>query len=133
MAGPENLQKEIGALQVRDLHSLNTERGQAPDYSGLSTSGLWEPVRNFDVKSARTLNFIGNAGHEIGSVLLENFNAEVLAPGDPCIVKGCNGLEFKNVTINGRTYPDGPVAGEAGDDSPLSRSTGVSWEQRRKK
>ncbi len=89
--------------------------------------------RNFDVKSAHTLNFIGNAGHEIGSVLLENFKAEVLAPGDPCVVKGCDGLEFKSVTLNGRVCPDGPVASEPGDDSPLVRGATVSWEQRRKK
>ena len=88
--------------------------------------------RNFDVRSARPLNFIGNAGHEIGSVLLENFNAEVLAPGDPCVVRGCNGLEFKGVTLNGQAYPDGLVASEPGDDSVLEREASVSWEQRKK-
>ncbi len=88
--------------------------------------------RNFDVKSARTLNFVGNAGHEIGSVLLENFKAEVLAPGEPCVVKGCKGLQFKGVTINGQSYPDGFVAGEPGSDEPLVRGASVSWEQRKK-
>lgn len=88
--------------------------------------------RNFNVQSARTLNFIGNAGHEIGSVLLENFRAEVLAPGEPCVVKGCNGLEFKGVTINGTTYPDGMVKSSPGNDSGLKRGPSVSWEQRKK-
>ncbi len=92
--------------------------------------------RNFDVISTYTLNFIGNAGHEIGSVLLENFKAEVLEPGEsgePCVVKGCNGLEFKGVILNGKTYPDGVVKGEPGDDSELVRGPSVSWEQRKKK
>lgn len=85
--------------------------------------------RNFDVKSAGTLNFVGNAGHEIGSVLLENFKAEVLASGEPCVVKGCNGLVFKDVTLNGQAYPDGLVASEPGDDASLERGEKVSWEQ----
>ncbi len=89
--------------------------------------------RNFDVKSAGTLRFIGNAGHEIGNVLLENFKAEVLASGEPCVVKGCNGLEFKGVTLNGTTRPDGVVKSAPGDDSELVRGPSVSWEQRRKK
>lgn len=88
--------------------------------------------RNFDVKSARTLNFVGNAGHEIGSVILENFKAEVLAPGEPCVVKGCKGLQFKGVTINGQSYPDGLVASAPGSDEPLVRVASVSWEQRKK-
>ena len=89
--------------------------------------------RNFDIRSARTLNFIGNAGHEIGSVLLENFRAEVLAQGEPCVIKGCNGLEFKGVTLNGTAYPDGLVKGEPGSDAELVRGPSVSWEQRKKK
>lgn len=88
--------------------------------------------RNFDVKSARPIRFIGNAGHEIGSVLLENFKAEVLEPGEPCVVKGCNGLEFKGVNLNGTAYPDGLVKSEPGDDSELVRGPSVSWEQRKK-
>ena len=89
--------------------------------------------RNFDVKSAGTIKFIGNAGHEIGGVLLENFKAEVLEPGEPCVVKGCNGLEFKGVTLNGTAQPDGVVKSEPGDDSELVRGPSVSWEQRKKK
>lgn len=89
--------------------------------------------RNFDVRSAGSIKFIGNAGHEIGSVLLENFKAEVLEPGEPCMVKGCNGLEFKDVTLNGTPCPDGLVKSGPGDDSPLVRGPSVSWEQRKKK
>lgn len=88
--------------------------------------------RNFDVKSDQPIRFIGNAGHEIGSVLLENFKAEVQEPGEPCEVKGCNGLEFKGVTLNGTAYPDGLVKSEPGDDSELVRGPSVSWEQRKK-
>ncbi len=53
-------------------------------------------------------------------------------PGDPIIVKGCNGLEFKGVTLNGTAYPDGLVKSEPGDDSELVRGPSVSWEQRKK-
>ena len=88
--------------------------------------------RNFDVISAYPLNFIGNAGHEIGSVLLENFKAKVLKDGAPYVVRGCNGLEFKDVVINETIYPDGVVDSEPGDDSPLIRGASVSWEQRKK-
>lgn len=87
--------------------------------------------RNFNVKSARTLNFIGNAGYEIGSVLLENFTAEVQAPGEPCMVKGCNGLVFKDVTLNGEQMPDGPVSGEPGSSAPLERGQSSSWEAKK--
>lgn len=87
--------------------------------------------RNFNVKSARTLNFIGNGGHEIGSVLLENFTAEVAAQDGPCVVKGCNGLEFKNVTLNGERCPDGSVASEPGSDESLKRAPSASWEAKK--
>ncbi len=89
--------------------------------------------RNFDVKSAHTLNFIGNEGHEIGSVLLENFKADVAGDGDPFVVKGCKGLTFKGVIANGRQYPDGLVASEPGSNASLERGATVSWEQHKKK
>ena len=65
--------------------------------------------RNFDVKSAGSLRFIGNPGYEIGSVLLENFNAEVNDSAEPLIVRGCDSLVFKNVRINGRLLSDGQM------------------------
>lgn len=65
--------------------------------------------RNFDVRSARPLRFIGNPGHEIGHVLLENFCAEVEKSGSPYIIKGCDSLIFKNVRFNGKIFPDGRV------------------------
>lgn len=88
---------------------------------------------NFSVKSANPIRFIGNEGHEIGNVELINFVAEVTAPGDPCIVKGCNGLTFKNVVLNGQPQPDGPVASEAGSNEPLVRGVVTSWEAQLKK
>lgn len=84
--------------------------------------------RNFDVKSAGHLRFIGNEGHEIGYVLLEDFKAEVAVSDSPIIVKGCNGLKFKNVTLNSTSYPDGPVAGEPGSGAPLGERVTISWE-----
>lgn len=84
--------------------------------------------RNFDVRSGRALRFIGNKGCEIGTVLLENFKARIDAPGDPMVVRGCNGLTLKGVTLNGENRPDGPVAGDPGDDSPLVRGKSKSWE-----
>lgn len=85
--------------------------------------------RNLDVKSAYPIKFIGNAGHEIGSVLLENFNGEIVPfDGQTCMVSGCNGLVFKNVTINGQQVQDGPVAGEPGSDAALVRGKVISWE-----
>ena len=62
--------------------------------------------RNFDVVSAQPLRFIGNPGHEIGSVTLEDFRAEIKADGNPVIVSGCNDLKFKNVVLNGENCPD---------------------------
>lgn len=89
--------------------------------------------RNFDVTSKKTLNFVGNEGHEIGNVLLENFNAKVLSEGNPCVVKGCNGLVFKNVTLNGEKQPDGPVASAPGSNASLDRGQVVSWEATKQK
>lgn len=84
--------------------------------------------RNFDVKSVMPLNFIGNEGCEIGSVLLENFKAEVESPDGPVVVKGCKGLTFKDVTLNGEKCSDGPIASEPGSNSPLVRGKTISWE-----
>jgi len=89
--------------------------------------------RNFDVKSARPLRFVGNEGHEIGSVLLDNFKAEVLSSGEACVVKGCDGLVFKNVALNGEQCPDGPVASQPGSNAPLERGVSASWETAKKK
>jgi len=61
--------------------------------------------RNFNVKSQYKMRFIGNPGSEIGSVLLENFNAIVSKSKSPYKVSDCNGLVFKNVVINGEVFP----------------------------
>ena len=65
--------------------------------------------RNFNVKSRHSLRFIGILDHEIGNVLLENFTAEVENREEPIVVKGCKGLTFSNVTLNGEKIQDGPV------------------------
>jgi len=85
--------------------------------------------RNIDVKSRMPLRFIGNHGHEIGSVILENFKAEVQNGPAPYQVRGCNGLEFKNVIINGVPIPDGPVTGEKGSEEQLGTFESSSWER----
>ena len=84
--------------------------------------------RNFNVKSARPLRFIGNKGHEIKGVRLENFVAEVGGKGAPVEVAGCNGLVYANVTVNGKRQADGPVASAPGSDAPLKRQKSVSRE-----
>lgn len=88
--------------------------------------------RNFDVRSALPIRFVGNAGCEIGSVTLENFRAEVEQPGEPCIAQGCNGLVFRGVTLNGAARPEGPVAAEPGSDARLQRGVSASWEAARR-
>lgn len=65
--------------------------------------------RNFNVKSKRSLRFIGNEGFEIGNVLLENFIAEFPDKVAPFVVRGCNRLIFKNVALNGKHMPDGII------------------------
>lgn len=84
--------------------------------------------RNFDVKSKHPLHFVGNEGHEIGSVLLENFKADVVAEHGPCVIRGCNGLVYKNVTLNGELQPDGPVKSDPGSNEALVRGNSNSWE-----
>lgn len=87
--------------------------------------------RNIDVKSRRPLRFIGNAGHEIGSVILENFKADISTGGDPCQVRGCTGLEFRNVTLNSQKNPDGIISGAPGSDAALGNIVSESWERRK--
>lgn len=86
--------------------------------------------RNLKVKSRRPLRFLGNRGHEIGFVLLENVVADVEAKGEPVQVAGCAGLTFKGVTVNGVVQQDGPVASKPGSSAPLKRAKSVSWESR---
>ena len=89
--------------------------------------------RNFTVHSDQPIRFIGNKDHEIGSVILENFVAEVGDTRESCVVRGCNGLEFKNVTINGKACSDGKVESEPGSDAPLERGVSTSWEATKQK
>lgn len=89
--------------------------------------------RNFDVKSKYRLKFVGNKGCEIGNVVLENFKAEVSDKRGPLSVKGCDGLTFKGVCINGENCDDGIVPSEPGDDRPLKRDNLESWESSAKR
>jgi len=84
--------------------------------------------RNVKVRSRNPLRFIGNAGSEIKSVVLENVTADVEKEGPPCLVAGCKGLVYRNVTLNGRRQSDGRVESEPGSDAPLKRKKSVSWE-----
>jgi GH43 family beta-xylosidase len=72
---------------------------------GVKIRGVRDVVfRDFDVKSARPLRFVGNADSP-----LEN-------------------LRFENVTVNGERRPDGPVAPEVRPSRPLRRAESWSWE-----
>lgn len=84
--------------------------------------------RNFTVKSALPLRFIGNSGCEIKTVCLENFVADVGEADTPYVAAGCLGLDFRNVTMNGTRCPDGRVCSRPGSTEPLKRSQSVSWE-----
>ncbi len=84
--------------------------------------------RNFDVISQKPIRFIGNKDYEIGNVTLENFVCKVIDEGEPMVVRGIDGLNFKNVTLNGISYPDGLVEGAAGSTEPLRRPQAYSWE-----
>ena len=89
--------------------------------------------RDFDVKSNQPLRFVGNAGYEIGNVLLENFKADISSSDKPCVIAGCDGLTFKNVTFNGVRQPDGHVESASGSDAPMTRGKSTSWETRKMK
>lgn len=84
--------------------------------------------RNIDVKSAKTISFISNEGYEIDNVLLENFKAEVTSADEPLVIRGCKGLSYKNVSINGEKLADGLAASEPGSNAPLVRNPVDSWE-----
>ena len=72
---------------------------------GVKIRGVRDIVfRDFDVRSARPLRFVGNADSP-----LEN-------------------LRFENVTVNGERRPDGPVAPEVRPSRPLRRAESWSWE-----
>ena len=127
-----------GYMDIRDI----TFDGYAGKFGESAVQIVSEPgvkvravdgivFRNFDVESAKPLRLVGNAGHEIGRVTLENFRAKVKS-GEPLEARGCKGLIFKGVTLNGAARPDGPVTTPAGSDEPLKRpAKPVSWESTR--
>ena len=72
---------------------------------GVKIRGVRDIVfRDFDVKSARPLRFVGHADSPLES------------------------LRFENVTVNGERRPDGPVAPEVRPSRPLRRAESWSWE-----
>ena len=126
---------DIGGITVENYRGAFTGSAlQIVSEPGVKVRNIDRFVfRNLDVKSAHPLRFIGNRGCEIKSVLLENVSADVSAEGEPCIVAGCNGLEFRGVTLNGTRQPDGPVSSAPGSDAPLGQRVTISWEAAPKK
>jgi len=117
----ENFSGEFGgsALQIVSQPGVRTRR----------VDGM--VFRGFDVKSRRPLRFIGNKGSEIAGVLLEDFKVEVTSEGNPIVVQGCDGLVFRNVSVNGAAAKDGTVLSEPGSDAVLERGVSDSWEAKK--
>ncbi len=76
--------------------------------------------RNFDVSSGKSLRFKSTARQSIGKVTFENFKATV-EKGEPVIAIGIDGLTYRNVILNGKKQPDGPVKAAPGSSAPLVR------------
>ena len=83
--------------------------------------------RNFKVKSAQPLRFVGNADSVLSRVTLENVTAEV-AKGKSYEAVATEPLTFRGCTFNGERIPDGDVVTPRGERQPLVRKAGVSWE-----
>ena len=83
--------------------------------------------RNFDVSSGKSLRFKSTARQPIGTVTLENFKVTV-KQGEPVVPVGIDGLTYKNVTLNGKTQPDGPVKAAPGSSVPLVRKPPITWD-----
>ena len=83
--------------------------------------------RNFNVKCARPLRFIGNHDSILSNIRLENFTAEVKAK-TPLEAVATEPLTFRNCTFNGAKMPDGDLVTPRGKRKPFVRSRGGSWE-----
>ena len=83
--------------------------------------------RNFDVSSGKPLRFKSTVRQPIGNVTLENFKVKV-GKGTPVEAVGIDGLIYKNVTLNGKKQPDGPVAAAPGSSAPLVRKPPITWD-----
>ena len=88
--------------------------------------------RNFNVKSAQPLRFLGNADSVLTDITLENVTAEV-ANGKTYEAAATEPLTFRACTFNGEKIPDGKVVTPRGERKPLVRQSGVSWETMRQK
>ena len=83
--------------------------------------------RNFNVKSARPLRFVGNADSVLSNICLENFRAEVKTR-TPFKAVATEPLIFRNCTFNGAKMPDGALTTPRGKRKPFIRSKSRSWE-----
>lgn len=90
--------------------------------------------RDFRVRSARSLRFVGNAFSPIHNVLLENVQAHVDA--EPWLLGAetdglrCRNVEWTTPTDHG-TIADEVLATPPGSSAPLVRSNTQSWETKK--
>ena len=83
--------------------------------------------KNFNVKSAKPLRFVGNADSVLSNIVLENFTAEIKS-GNPYQAVATEPLTFRNCTFNGKKAPDKNLVTPRGKREPLNRSNRSSWE-----
>jgi hypothetical protein len=84
--------------------------------------------KNFNVKSAQPLRFVGNADSPLKNIKLENFVANV-KKGQPLITVATEPLMFLNCTLNGQKIADKELVTPRGKRMPFKRSMRKSWEQ----
>lgn len=82
--------------------------------------------KNFNVKCARPLRFVGNHDSVLTNIHLENFTAEVKAK-TPLEAVATEPLTFRNCTINGAKMPDGDLVTPRGKRKPFVRSKRIVW------
>ncbi|MBR0067654.1 MAG: hypothetical protein IJQ00_08660, partial [Kiritimatiellae bacterium] len=75
----------------------------------------------------KPLRFKSTARQPIGKVTLENFTGNVKM-GEPVVAAGIDGLTYRNVTLNGKKQPDGPVKAAPGSSAPLVRKPPITWD-----
>ena len=96
--------------------------------AGIKIRGVRDVTfRNFNVKSAKPLRFIGNADSVLSNIVLENVTAEI-KHGNPYLAVATEPLTFRNCTFNGKKVPDRSLVTPRGERKPLNRSNQSSWE-----
>ena len=83
--------------------------------------------RNFNVKCAKPLRFVGNHDSILTNIRLENFTAEVKSK-TPFEAVATESLTFRNCTFNGAKMPDGDFTTPRGKRKPFIRSKSTTWE-----